>query len=179
MDPLLLLKLLTPRPMGAKGQDQKGGQAMPPAAECSSFLKGLQRPPAPQIPAFLPLRHPAVPLPFLGRACLARVVISPAWSPAAARASGTAPCSTTARSAPLSGPAWAASWRPRLTRCPPDEAAGRAAARWVPPAGRQLVTWAVPLLKRRMGRVMVDRGVEGEGSGVKCLLVLPAPHPAS
>lgn len=179
MDPLLLLKLPIPRPMGAKGQDQKGEQVMRLAAECSSFPKGLRWPLAPRIPAFPPLLHPLALLPFQGQTCQALAVTSRAWPPAAARASGTALCLTTTRGAHLRRPAWGASWQLRLKPCQRGEAEGKVAAQSVPLAGRCLGIWGAPLLKRKMERMTVPRGVEGEESGVKCLLCLLDPHPAS
>lgn len=179
MDPPLLLKLPIPRPTGAKGQDQKGEQAMRLAAECSSFPKGLRWPPAPQTPAFPPLLHPVVPLPILGRTCQALAATSPAWCPVAARALGTALCSPTARSVRLRRPTWGASLLLHQRPCQQGGAGGRAAALSVPLDGRLLGTWGVPWPKRRMERMKVHRGVEGEGSGAKCLLLLLEPLPAS
>lgn len=49
----------------------------------------------------------------------------------------------------------------------------------MPLAGRLLGTWDVPWLKRKMERMKVHHGVEGEGSGMKCLLLLLDPLPAS
>lgn len=179
MGPPLLLKLPIPRPIGVKGQDQKGEQAMQLAAECSSFPKGLRWPPAPQTPAFLLLLHPVAPLPFLGRTCQALAVTSPAWCPVAARALGTALCSPTVRSARLRRPTWGASSLLHQRPYRQGEAGGRAAALSVPLAGRLLGTWGVPWLKRKMERMKVHHGVEGEGSGMKCLLLLLDPLPAS
>ena len=137
MDPLLLLKPLIPRPMGARGRDQKGGQATQPAAECSSSPKGLRWPPAPQIPPAFPLLwHPAAPLPFLDQTCLALAVTSLARSPVAAQALGTALCLTTVRSGHLRRSAWGASLQPHLKPCQRDEAEGKETAQSVPPAGR-------------------------------------------
>lgn len=83
------------------------------------------------------------------------------------------------KSGHLRRPAWGASLQLRLKPCQQDEAEGKAAARLVLLAGRQLGIWGVPLLRKKTERMTAFHGVEGGGSEVKCLFFLLDLHPAS